>query len=138
MKVREGERSKRKRREGRRRNGETKPSLPSSCPSGRPGVCSSMLSRTTEPGTAALKQVLLILLPLFPKDGPQLTHTKCAAHRKHAENDNARSHNTHGKRGEERGRGRASGAERKEREGAGAREAHRRACFYKGAGAGFE
>lgn len=115
VKVREGERSKRKRREGRGGNGETKPSLPSSCPSGRPGVCSSMLSRTTEPGTAALKQVLLIVLPLLPKDGPQLTHTKCAANRKHAENDNARSHNTHGKRGEERGGEREEQKEKKER-----------------------
>lgn len=65
---RKRERSNRKWREGRRREKRERASVPSSCPSGRPGVYSSTLSRTTEPGTAVLKQVLLIVPP-FPKDG---------------------------------------------------------------------
>lgn len=47
----------------RREQEETEPSPPSSCPSGGPGVCSSVLSPTAQPGTAALKQVLLITPP---------------------------------------------------------------------------
>lgn len=53
---------------GHEERGEKKPSLPFFCPSGRPGVCSFVLSRTTQPGTADPEQVLLIVLS-FPKDG---------------------------------------------------------------------
>lgn len=53
---------------GHEERGEKKPSLPFFCPSGRPGVCSFVLSSTTQPGTADPEQVLLIVLS-FPKDG---------------------------------------------------------------------
>lgn len=53
---------------GHEERGEKKPSLPFFCPSGRPGVCSFVLSRTTQPGTAASEQVLLIVL-FLPNDG---------------------------------------------------------------------
>lgn len=53
---------------GHEESGEKKPSLPFLCPSGRPGVCSFMLSRTPQPGTAAPEQLLLFVLS-FPKDG---------------------------------------------------------------------
>lgn len=141
MKVRErGERERgRPESEGRAGGGRRgKASAPSSCPSGGPGVCSCTLSRTTEPGTALLKQVLLTV-PLSPRMAAinTHTHTQSAQCRENMLKMTTPRATAHGKERREKEGGRKTEMRETKTE-RGSQRGTPESLFYKGAGAGFE